>query len=98
MNEYEQEREEEEERRVQADVLMEGQTRTGMGRAGYVYQTSDPREQAIHITHAIGAMLNAEVTLQSVYDCDGVPGTLQRQARRDAKALTEAIALLRERP
>lgn len=44
---------------------------------------------------ALGAMLNAEVTLQSVSDSANVPGTLQRQARRDAKALSEAIALLK---
>lgn len=44
---------------------------------------------------AIGAMLNANVTLNTVSDDGSVSGTLARQARLNAIALSEAIALLK---
>jgi len=43
----------------------------------------------------LGAMLNANITLHTLSDHASVPGSLARQARKDAKALSEAIALLR---
>lgn len=48
-----------------------------------------------HVKTAIAAMLNAQVTLQTLTDNANVTGTLMRQARRDALGLSEAIELLK---
>ena len=53
----------------------------------FVEQRMD-KERAV-----IAAMLNANVTLNSVSDNMNVPENLARQARRDALALSEAIQL-----
>ena len=80
--------------RARADIETEGTTRTGMLHLARAYAI-DQREREQHIAQAIGAMLNAEVTLQSIRDNSQIPSMIQRQARRDALALSEAIALLK---
>ena len=90
MTDYDDERADDEEKRARADE--------DIGSVLDVIRVNRVlhwRERERQIKVAIGAMLNAEVTLQTVYDCAGVPSSLARQARRDAIALTEAIALLK---
>mgnify|MGYP001592690828 FL=1 len=80
--------------RARADMEMEGTTRTGMLHPARAYAIDQARREQ-QIAQAIGAMLNAEVTLQSIRDNSQIPSMIQRQARRDALALSEAIALLK---
>lgn len=104
MTDYDDERADDEEKRVRADAEMEGQAHTlelsvdlsadSLDATVFAFGSRDTLNKH-KITRAIGAMLNAEGTLQTVCDCASVPGTLQRQARRDARALSEAIELLR---
>jgi len=106
MTDYDDERADEEDRRVEADELMEGMPYASRSteQEKYLKEYGEAfndgyqaglRERGQQIIVAIAATLNSNVTLNSVSDAAGVPNSLAQQARRDAIALIEAIALLK---